>query len=182
MFQSALRLNHFTLRKWITYTVQVAITLNLGQPEVTKLYREYWRLKRLHKLYCTYTELGDEGLGAFLKLYRLIKEKGMSIEQVVNAVYAAVHKLPYIENLYEQVKEQVEKMQRTIQRLENYSHTLNDEIASAKALLNSYHLLCERKRQEAEYLNNEISRLEALVSRFKSNNEEYRKIKQRVEE
>jgi hypothetical protein len=28
--------------------VQVAIALNLGQPEVTKLYREYWKLKRLH--------------------------------------------------------------------------------------------------------------------------------------
>jgi transposase len=30
--------------------VQVAITLNLGQPEVTKLYRGYWKLKRLHIL------------------------------------------------------------------------------------------------------------------------------------
>jgi hypothetical protein len=59
---------------------------------------------------------------------------------------------------------------------------LNDEIASGKALLNSYHVSCERKRQEAEHLNNEITRLEAIVSRFKSNNEEYRKIKQRAEE
>ena len=48
--------------------VQVAIVLNLVQLEVTKLYREYWKLKLLHKLYCAYTELGDEGLGAFLKL------------------------------------------------------------------------------------------------------------------
>ena len=54
-----------------------------------------------------------------------------------------------------------------------------DEIASAKALLNSYHISCERKTQEAEDLNNEISRLDALISRFKSNNEEYLdKIKQ----
>jgi hypothetical protein len=59
---------------------------------------------------------------------------------------------------------------------------LNDEIANVKTLLNSYHISCERKRQEAEYLNNEITRLEALVSRFKSNNEECRKIKQRAEE
>jgi transposase len=78
-------------------TVQVAITLNLGHPEVSKLYREYWKLKRLHRLYSAYIELGDEGLGDFLKLYRLMKEKGMSIEQVVNAVYAAIHKLPYME-------------------------------------------------------------------------------------
>jgi hypothetical protein len=59
---------------------------------------------------------------------------------------------------------------------------LNDEVATCKALLNSYHILCERKRQEVEYLNKEITRLAALVSRFKINNEEYLKIKQTVEE
>jgi hypothetical protein len=58
--------------------VQVAITLNLGQPEVSILYREYWKLKRLHRLYCAHTELGEELLGDFLKLYRLMNEKGMS--------------------------------------------------------------------------------------------------------
>ncbi len=73
-------------------------------------------------------------------------------------------------------------MQRTRQRLENYSHTLNDEIASAKALLNSYHLLCERKRKEAENLNNELSRLEALVSHFKIKDEGYSNLKQIVKE
>ena len=30
--------------------VEVAITLNLGAPEATKYYREYWKLKRLHIL------------------------------------------------------------------------------------------------------------------------------------
>ena len=55
-------------------------------------------------------------------------------------------------------------MQCTRQQLENYLHNLNDEIASAKTLLNSYIISCERKRQEAENLNNEISRLETIVS------------------
>jgi len=59
---------------------------------------------------------------------------------------------------------------------------LNDEIASSKELLKSYTNSCERKRHEAENLNNEISRLEALVRRFKDNNEEYIKIKKTVEE
>jgi hypothetical protein len=60
---------------------------------------------------------------------------------------------------------------------------VNDEIASAKALLNSYHMLCERKRQESEHLNNKISRQETAISRFKNNNKEYlNKIKKTVEE
>ena len=69
-----------------------------------------------------------------------------------------------------------------IERSKNYLHRLNDEIASVKALLNFYHISCERKRQEAESLNSEIIKLGTLVSRFKSNNEEYLKIKQTVEE
>jgi hypothetical protein len=40
---------------------------------------------------------------------------------------------------------------------------------------------CECKRQESESLNCEISRLEALVNRFKRNDEEYLKIKKTIE-
>jgi uncharacterized membrane protein len=59
----------------------------------------------------------------------------MSIEQVVNAVEIAIHKLPYMESLYRQAKDQAEKMQRTIQRLANdiaakeYKISLLDKIA-----------------------------------------------------
>ena len=59
---------------------------------------------------------------------------------------------------------------------------MNDEVASAKALLDSYHLLCKRKRKEAENLNNELSRLEALVSHFKIKDEGYSNLKQIVKE
>jgi hypothetical protein len=70
-----------------------------------------------------------------------------------------------------------------IERSKNYLHRLNDdELASAKALLNSYHLLCERKRKEAENLNNELSRLEALVSQFKIKDEGYSNLKQIIKE
>jgi chromosome segregation ATPase len=69
-----------------------------------------------------------------------------------------------------------------IERSKNYLYRLNDEIASAKALLNSYRVLCEQKRQETEDLNNEISRLETLINHFKSDDGEYLKIKKTVEE
>ena len=70
-----------------------------------------------------------------------------------------------------------------IEKSKKYLHSVNDEIASAKALLNSYHILCKRKRQESEHLNKKISRLETAISRFKNNNKEYlNKIKKTVEE
>ena len=43
----------------------------------------------------------------------------MSIAQVVNVVDIAIHKLPHMETLYRQAKDEAEKMQRTVQRLTN---------------------------------------------------------------
>jgi hypothetical protein len=146
------------------HPVEMAIALSLREPEATKLFVEYCRLRRLHILNSIYKETNGK-LGPFLKLYKqLINQRGMTVEKVVNAVDIAIHKLPYMESLYKQAEDEVDKMQRTRQQLENYLHKLKEEIASAKALLNSYHTLCERKRQESERLNNEISRLETLVS------------------
>jgi organic radical activating enzyme len=97
----------------------------------------------LDKLYTIYKETNGK-IWIVLKLYKeLIKKRRMSIDQVIDVVEIAIHKLPYMESLYEQAKDQVDKMQHTIQRLENYSHTLNDEIASAKALLNP--IMCYAK-------------------------------------
>ena len=53
--------------------VEVAIELNLREPEATKLYREYWKLKRLLKLNSVYEEIGDD-ITYFVKLYKLAKK------------------------------------------------------------------------------------------------------------
>ena len=91
--------------------VDVAIALNLREPEVTKLYREYWKLKRLHILNSIYNETNGN-LRPFLKLYQMMKEKGMTIDHVVNVVEIAIHKLPYMEDLYKQVTHEVDNFQR----------------------------------------------------------------------
>ena len=91
--------------------VDVAIALNLREPEVTKLYREYWKLKRLHILNSIYNETNGN-LRPFLKLYHMMKERGMTIDKVTNAVDIAIHKLPYMEDLYKQVTHEVDNFQR----------------------------------------------------------------------
>jgi transposase len=165
--------------------LQVSIALNIRQSEVTKYYKEYWILKRLHKLYSAYIELGDDGIGDFLKLHKLSKKEGISREEVVKLLQLADETNPsglsQLEKRRKWLIDEIHELDMQIERSKNYLHNLNDEIASAKALLNSYHMLCERKRQEAAHYNNDISRLETFISRFKSNNEEYLKIKKTVE-
>ena len=48
--------------------------------------------------------------------------------------------------------------------------------------MNSYHLYCENEKSSIEQLHNEQIRIENLITQFKSNNEEYLKIKQTAEE
>ena len=101
-------------------SVQVAIALNLREPQATKLFMEYCRLRRLHSLNSIYKETNGN-LGPFLKLYKqLVKQKGMSIEQVVNVIDTAVNRLPHMESLYIQAKDETQNMQNTRQ------HMLND--------------------------------------------------------
>jgi hypothetical protein len=83
--------------------VQVAIELNLRKLQVTKYYREYWKLKGLYKLNMVYEEIKDD-IPYFLKLRRVSKVAGMSTEQVVNLLEIANNDLPALENSYEKLK------------------------------------------------------------------------------
>jgi hypothetical protein len=56
-------------------SVQVATILNLREPEVTKLYREYWKLRGRDKLNTIYKETNGK-IWIVLKLYKeLIKKR-----------------------------------------------------------------------------------------------------------
>ena len=58
-------------------------------------------------------------------------------------------------------------------------YQLNNQTASTTKLLNSFRMSCKRERREIDKLYNEKTRLETIVTGFKSNNEEYlNKIKQ----
>jgi hypothetical protein len=161
--------------------VQVAITLNLGLSQITKLCIDYWKLKRLHILNLIHKETNGK-LEPFLKLYKeLIKKRRMSIEQVVNVVEIAIYKLPHMESLYEQVKEQVKNMQCTIQRLENDIETRKNKISILDKTALSIELYCKRKEQSVQELGDKKDRLEKLIAHILKG-EDCSKLKQIVRE
>jgi hypothetical protein len=128
--------------------VEVAIALNLREPEATKLYREYWKLQGLDKLNTLYQETNGK-IWPLWKLYKLlIKEKGMGIEKIANVVDIAANKLPHMESLYGQVKEQVEKMQHTRQGLGNDLESRNNKISLLDKIAFSCEQECNRTEQQ----------------------------------
>src|SRR5215217_4401709 len=161
--------------------VEVAIALNIGQPEITKLYREYCKLRGHDKLNTIFKETNGK-IWTFLKLYKeLIKKRHMSIKQVANAVDIAIHKLPYMESLYRQAKDQAENMQRTIQRLASDIAALQCKISLLDKTAFSIEQDCRRKHQEIQELIAQKARIERFIANI-SNGEDYSKVRQIVKE
>jgi predicted DNA-binding protein YlxM (UPF0122 family) len=132
--------------------IEVAIILKIPASKVSKLYREYWDLKGLHQLNIIYKETNGK-LWPFLKLYKeLIKKRRMIIEQVVNVVEIAIHKLPYMGSLYRQAKDQAEKMQITIQRLSNDIAAKEYKISLLDKIAFSSEQECKRTEQRVQEL------------------------------
>jgi predicted nucleic acid-binding Zn-ribbon protein len=100
----------------------------------------------------------------------------MSIEQVANAVEIAIHKLPYIESLYKQAKDEAENMQRTIQRLANDIRALEYKISILDKTAFSSEQECRRKEQQIQELSDKKDRMEKLIADI-SNGEDYSKLK-----
>jgi hypothetical protein len=159
----------------------VAIILNLPASKVSKLYREYWDLKGLDKLNTIHKETNGK-IWIVLKLYKeLIKKRRMNIEQVVSAVEIAIHKLPYMENLYKQAKDQAEKMQRTVQLLVNDIEARKNKISILDKIAFSCEQDCKGTQQQVQQLTAQKNRLENLIANI-LNGEDSSKIRQMVEE
>ncbi len=163
--------------------LQVAIELNIRQSEATKYYREYWKLRGLQLLDSLYIKTNGK-IWTFLKLYKeLIKKRRMSIAQVVNVVETAIHKLPYMESLYGQAKDQAENKQHTIQRLASEIAVLQCKISLLDKTAFSIEQDCRRKHQEMQELVAQKERIERLIANIlNDDNEGYSKLKQIIKE
>jgi hypothetical protein len=161
--------------------IEVAIILKIPASKVSKLYREYWDLRGLHQLNIIYKETNGK-IWIVLKLYKqLIKKRRMSIEQAANAVEIAIHKLPYMESLYGQAKDQAEKMQHTRQGLANHIEERKKKISLLDNIILSSEQDCKRKEQRVHELTVQKNRIEKSIANI-LNGEGYSKLKHTIKE
>jgi DNA-binding CsgD family transcriptional regulator len=120
--------------------VQVAITLNLGEPEVTKLYREYWKLKRLHKLNSIYEEIGDD-IRHIIEIYRRAKKEGQGIEHIVKLLQLAnednASGILQLERRRKWMIDEIHDLDTQIESSQSYLYRLNNEIYWSRNYWNS---------------------------------------------
>ena len=111
--------------------VQVAIALNIREPEVARFYVEYWRLRQLYSLNKIYEEIKDD-IGPFVKLYTLAKVARMGVEQVVNLLKIANNDLPSVEHKYERLKREVDDIEAEKHNSARILQELSDQIATMR--------------------------------------------------
>jgi hypothetical protein len=117
-----------------------------------------------------------------LEIYKeLIKKRGMSIEQVVNVVEIAIHKLRYMETLYRQIKDEVNKLQYTRQSLVNDIEARKHKISLLDKIAFSSEQECKRKEQQVQALTDKKNRLEKWITNV-LNGEGYTKLNQSAKE
>jgi predicted nucleic acid-binding Zn-ribbon protein len=105
----------------------------------------------------------------------------MSIEQVVNVVEIAIHKLRYMETLYRQIKDEVNKLQYTRQSLVNDIEARKHKISLLDKTAFSIELDCKRKEQQVQAFTDKKNRLEKWITNV-LNGEGYTKLMQIVKE
>src|SRR6187200_1093181 len=99
---------------------EVAIELGLREAQVSKLFREFWKLKNLNELYEIYSQIRHK-LSSFLKLHKVLKRKGLTasnVESFADAIETGTIKLPELQSRYRNLQNKVQTMQYQKQKLE----------------------------------------------------------------
>src|SRR5690349_6489451 len=164
--------------------VEVAIQLGLSEKETSRYYKEYWKLKRLYKLHQLYIEI-EHCLPSFLKLHRVLKEKGLNpgnVEWFANAIETGAIKLPELQKRYQSLQNKVQIMQGQTQKLERDSQIVQRRITELTETEAMYSSNCGTLLKEIEHLYDEKRQIEQFVSRFRNTNRRYLKIKSIAEE
>jgi hypothetical protein len=161
--------------------IEVAIALNIRQPEAVQFYKEYFNLSQLHDLYRIYEEIKDD-LYSFLEFYRLTKAARMGPSQVINLLKIANNDLASLQRRFEQLSRDVISLELEKQNSTRICQELSDKIASSRKREDYVRSCCQIEISRMDQLYKKERSLEGLVQFFEDNNETYLTIRNTVEE
>ena len=160
--------------------LDVAIELDLKEKDVTKYYREYWKLRQIYSLNMVYEEIGDDIIH-ITKIHRKIRAAGMGVDQAINLIKNANNDLPTLEEKYQKVKKEVSSLEFKKLEAEKTLNDLFDQIDSLENMLKWLETSCQEEEDNLDELEQKKIRLKRLVKQFKENDAEYLMIKRTVQ-
>src|SRR6188472_2327308 len=115
---------------------EVAIEFGIREAQVSKLFREFWKLKNLNELYEIYSQIRHK-LSSFLKLHKVLKRKGLTasnVESFADAIETGTIKLPELQSRYRNLQNKVQTMQYQKQKLERVINTRLVELSDVEKM------------------------------------------------
>lgn len=144
--------------------VDVAIKLGLGYEETRRIYLQFLKLNRVHKLKELYDELGDK-IRPFILLYGKMVENNYSIEQIADAV-KLIDSLPQLEERYHALNTQTTALESKRRKLAVSATMLKSQIDEANREIEFYRNEFEIKMKQLSALNSEINAKEKFYPKF----------------
>ncbi|HEY7079528.1 MAG TPA: hypothetical protein VH500_07495 [Nitrososphaeraceae archaeon] len=160
--------------------LDVAIMLNLKEPEVHELYRQYLRLHQIHDLYKVYEKIKD-GIGSFVELYRLIEAAGMDVKHITKLLEVANSELPKVEQMYKNLLSDVMTLNQRKRHIDSAILKLNGDYIYLRNSAEHQKLECEKQESENRNLYLKKIRLESAIKELQ-NSQEYAKIEMIVKQ
>lgn len=122
--------------------IQVATSLNLPAQEVTRLYREYLKLKGLQVLDDLYEDIGDD-VFQFHRAYELTKEQGYTPRQLIEAA-DHLDELPLLRSERERLKQENQNLGAQQKQLNESFTSANQNLSAIKIDIEVYGMELER--------------------------------------
>jgi predicted transcriptional regulator len=160
--------------------VDVAIMLNLKEPEVHEFYRQYLSLQQLHDLYQIYEKVRD-GIDSFVMLYKLIEAAGMDLKHVRRLLEVANGELPKVEEMYKNLLSDIMNLNQKKRHIDAAILKLNGDYIYLRNTADHQKLECEKQESESRNLYLKKIRLETVIKELQ-NSQEYTKIEMIVKQ
>jgi hypothetical protein len=161
--------------------MEVAIALDMREPEVTQLYKESWSLKQIYDLNSIYLETKGV-LGSFVKLYMLSKKAGLDAESVARILRLANDDLPRLECKYYNLKSEIKSLEAKKESLIRIMQDYDNQLMSLGKSFDNYCRQCQEEEGKLTDLQRKRLQAESLASHFENNNEGYLNIRNVVED
>lgn len=160
--------------------VDVAISLNLPPTLAASIYKQFWKLRGLNKLFHLYEEVEND-IGLVTKVYDVMKKYRLTRKEIINIVtYAPRHLF---------LSDEIEELELQLDSLSNQNSHVNDSLLTMKKKhkelsekVDKYNEITIRKYSYIEDLRNEIEKLESHISNLKTSDEYYIKFEKFAKE
>jgi hypothetical protein len=131
--------------------IEVAIILNIREPEATQFNLEYWKLSQLDSLNLIYQETNGN-ISSLADLHKQMKAAGLTVKHTITLLILANNDIQSIEQKCEVLKRKAVGLTTKNLNAVITFQQLSDDISEEYKILNQHRSSCKEERLEVDKL------------------------------